>query len=460
MTDDFTKELAGIKSDSLIYIYDSIFKDFIYKEREMEPFYQQVKEMVPAESSFFIPWFKAFSNLGLGKKSEAKKFYLEALENVKFASDYLPQFVQQAFALFMYEGDKEKALKFWDAGVAKGIFAHTTKRFFDSFDAKEQFWVQFAPKMFADSEGSQAQVISDYKKTSEDGLTASIDDCDFKKFKKYSASIDFNSYLCNGVSPLYYAIGRKGTLAGGEEKFIEDLVNVRAGQLISQLDLSSMPEDFRSQQYFNIIHQMRVTFEKSGLGHLMFVANCGQKESLPSKISEIEKIIELAVEKTDDMDAFVKQIEGKMGTNALHLAAENDDLFSCRKLLEKGADPLKVIGQASFGMKYTDGKALSTSVPNSFVYRLISFKAWNTLKVYLTDFKNLLKSSMTEKNSRCNITPLVYLILTTLYSSKSEGEYAKNKEIVDSFIPLFLDAGSSLDEKTAFGPAKELLGMK
>ena len=461
MTEDFTKELAGIKSDSLIYIYDSVFKDFIYKSRDMKPFYQQIKEMVPAESAFFIPWFQGFCSLGMGKKDEAKKFYLAALEEVKFASDYLPQFLQQGFALFMYDQEKDSAQKFWDAGVEKGIFAHSTERFFNSFDSKKQFWVQFAPKMFADEKSTEKAVIADYKtQPSDDKIQNAIDSADFDSFKKLSSDIDFDSYRIQGVSLLYYAIQKKGIFAAGQASYIENLVQVRAEQLLSNLDLSKLPADFAQNQRFTVLHQMRVTFEKSGLGQLIFRAECGQEKDLKKKVEALKKIIDLIIEKTSDVDAFVKKNGSKMGTTALHLAAECNDSLTFASLVKKGADCNKVFGNASFGLKYSDGKSLSTSIPNSVLYRLISFKAWDTLKVCLTDFSDKIRPAMTEKTDKCNITPLVYLILNTIYASPNEESYNKNKALVDSLLPLFIEAGSVLEENTAFGTAKSLLGLK
>ena len=67
---------------------------------------------------------------------------------------------------------------------------------------------------------------------------------------------------------------------------------------------------------------------------------------------------------------------------------------------------------------------------------------------------------MTAKTKKCNITPLAYFVLNTLYASKSEDEYEKNRALVDEFLPLFIEAGSALDQNTAFGTVRKLLGLK
>ena len=69
------------------------------------------------------------------------------------------------------------------------------------------------------------------------------------------------------------------------------------------------------------------------------------------------------------------------------------------------------------------------------------------------------KKSMKEKSEKCNITPLVYFILNTIYASENKEEFEKNKKLCDEFLPLFTNAGASIEQKTAFGNAKKLLGI-
>ena len=159
------------------------------------------------------------------------------------------------------------------------------------------------------------------------------------------------------------------------------------------------------------------------------------------------------------MDAFTKSAGGKTATNALLLAAEIGDTSTMEKLIEKGADVDKSLGAADFGMNYKDGSSINTQIPNSLVYRLISFSQFDALKFYLTTFRDKAKKSMTAKTPKCNITPLAYFVLNTLYASKSEDEYKKTKALVDEFLPIFISAGAVLEENTAFGPVKKLLGL-
>lgn len=458
--DDFAKKRAEIQFQSLSYIFNSIMKDCVYKTRDMEPFYEQVKELVPAASGFFVPWLRGFVCVAQFDFDAARDFYCSALANVKFASDYLVQFLQQGLALSLYCGDRETAVQFWNAGAENGVFAHQDGRFFDSVNAKEQFWVQFSPALFVDSERAEKRVVADYRNIPEDDVQRAIDSGDYDAFVAAAGAADLNSYRINGVSVLYYTVQRRGLIAGGAAAFTETVVAARTERMLAELGVSSLPKELRVQQSMAVLHQMRVTFEKSGLARLMFIAECGDERFLDGKRTQLERIISECIERTDDVDSFVRHAAGKMGTNALHLAAELDDSVVVAALLRHGSDGRKILGYAPFGMRYSDGRSVSTEIPNSLIYRLIHFLSWKSLEMYLSEFSEIARPSLTEKSCKCNITPLVYLILKTIYSSADEGEYKQNKELVDRLIPLFVGAGAVLDENTAFGTAESLLGMR
>lgn len=454
------ENLNNVKFQAIEYIYDSIFRDFIYKSRsDMNPFYEQIREMAGEAGDFFASWAKGFVALSGFDFAEAEKRYEAALKNAENAGEYLVDFLQQAFALFMYEGKKENALEFWNFGVQKGIFAKPTQKFFDSFNSKEQFWVQFSPKMFHDQKKASEMVISDYQKKSGNEIQKAIDSCDFEKFDSLTQKTDFDSFKVDGVSLLYYSIQKKGILNAGAEKFVSNLVDARTQQLYRELDLSKIPENFRRQQYLEILHQMRVTYEKSGLANLIFAAENGNDENHDEKIKQISSIVEKCVEKTSDVDAFSIRLGGKMGTNSLFLAAELDDAQTLSLLIQKGSKVDKKLGSAEFGMNYKNGSSVKTEIPNSLIYRLINFKSWKSLEVYLTKFADKAAKSMKEKTPKSDITPLVYFILNTVYNSSGESEFKENKKLADKFLPFFENAGASLDEKTAFGSARKLLGM-
>ena len=467
------------KAQTLVFIYNSIFKDYVYKTKEkseIEKFFAEIREIVPDEAAFFEPWFRAFVCVANNDGKGSSEHFSAALANltepiyravvaVKNA-DYLPAFFQQGLAFFLYINDTESAKKFWTAGAERGLFAKPDsdaffERLFRTFKAKEQFWVQFAPKMFFDEKKAGERATSDYRATAKtgDALCDAVNDADFAAFDELSRDIDFDSKKIAGVSILYYTIQRKEILVSGEEKFTENVVQLQADAMISRLNLSALPEELRNRQYLEIFHQIRVTYEKSGHSKIMFNAQFTRDDEREGKIAGIEKILEKIIARTKNVDAFTKSAGGKTATNALLLAAEIGDASTMEKLIEKGADVDKSLGAADFGMNYKDGSSINTQIPNSLVYRLISFSQFDALKFYLTTFRDKAKKSMTAKTPKCNITPLAYFVLNTLYAAKSEDEYKKTKALVDEFLPIFISAGAVLEENTAFGPVKKLLGL-
>jgi len=466
-----------VKEQTITFIYNSIFKDFIYKTQDdakTEMFFEQVRDIVPNEKGFFENWFRAFVSVSKNDGKNSCEYFTNALEELKKINEiektqiieYLANFLQQGFAFFMYINDTENAKNFWQFGADKGLFAKPTtdnfyEKFFKRFNSKEQFWVQFSPKMFIDESKATEKALNDYKESAKtnDELLNSINEADLQKFEEIAKNTDFDTKKIAGVSPLYYTIQRKGSLKAGFSAFIEDLIQIQVSSMVSKLDLSNLPENMRNRQYLEIFHQMRATYEKSGLGKIMFNALFGKDDEIEQKIKNIEKILEIIIEKTSDVDSFTKDNGNKTQTNALLLSCEIGDTQTMQKLIEKGANVEKTLGFATFSMRYKDGKSISTEIPNSLIYRMISFGQFEALKFYITNFKDKAQKSMTEKTSKCDITPFVYLILNTLYNSKDEESYKKNKSLIDEYLPLFVEAGTKLDENTAFSSAKKLLGL-
>lgn len=452
-------------------IYNAIFTEYSYKNQDKEQtekLFAQVKETVPEECDFYENWFRAFVSVANNDGKNSNDYFLKALENVDKLKDSgeLPIFLQQGFAFFMYIDSKENAKKFWEIGAEKNLFAKPDsedfyEKFFQRFNSKEQFWVQFAPNMFVDEKKSSEKAINDYRISAKTGdeLMDSINDGDFEKFSALCEKTDFSKKKLAGVSPLYYTIQRKGSLRAGVKKFVEDIVNLQADSMISKLNLDSIPNDLKHKQFLEIFHQMRVTYEKSGLGKIMFNALFGKDEELEERTANIEKILDKIIEKTDDVDFFTKTAGNKTSTNALLLSAEIGDTSTMKKLIGKGANVEKICGYANFGMNYKGGKSIKTEIPNSLIYRMINFSQFEALKFYLSEFKDKARKSMTAKSDKCNITPLTFFILNTLYTSRDEESYGKMKALVDEMLPFFLNAGSSLEQNTAFGSAKKLLGM-
>ena len=72
-------------------------------------------------------------------------------------------------------------------------------------------------------------------------------------------------------------------------------------------------------------------------------------------------------------------------------AAEINDTYACRKLIQAGADVTKVIGNADIPIDLYDNTA---HTPNSFIFRLIYWQSWDALKMFLTEFPDKAKLIM------------------------------------------------------------------
>ena len=447
------------KEQTLVYIWRSVMQEYIYKNQDMQKFYEQTKEIAPARSDFFVNWLKAFVATAELDFNAATEFYKNGFDSISQAEEYTGRFVQQAFTFFMYTENKKQALKVWEYGVSKKMVAPLDENFFKNFNEKEQFWTQFAPKMFKNEKLAEEKAIADYKPNTKDKLLSAIQNPDLKKFKTAAKNEDLNTRLIEGISPLYFAIQTKSTIKGGSSSYAKGMADFRTNQLLSSFDLSHASKERLEEAFLTVSHSMKQTYIESGLGKIMFYAYYCRDEEIESKLNELNKIIDFIIGSIKNPDEFKINSGAKMSNTALYLAAETDDAETAKKLIQKGAATNKANGRADFSFTKKDGTKVQTSIPNTFIYRLISFHSWNTLEMFLTDFPEIAKPQMTEKTETSNVTPLVFLILTLVYGSKNEKVFEQNKKITDSLLPLFQKCGAKLEQNTAFGTAKELLGL-
>ncbi len=454
-----TFDYRNVKAQTADFILDSFTKKFVYKEEPSEKYFAQIEESLPHCSAFFIPYLKGFEAVASLDFSAAEDFFTEAGKNLSFAGDWTSDFLRQAVALFLYDKKEEKAQKFIEAGEEVGIFAQNSKVFAVE-SAHRDFYIQFNLKMFKDFAKVRVRALKDVKILYTDKIREAVDTGDLKKLKTVCPPEKIDSVRIEGVSLLYYAIQRKGVVKQGAEAFTQNLVASETDRSFRSIDLSKFSLEERRAAALKIQHSMRDTYEKSGLGNLFFESSCGSEKEIPALLKKLEALIAYIAENAGDVDSFTRQIEGSFGTNALALAAEMDDAQSAKILLNRGASPSRQNGSAPFGMNYSDGSKISVELPNNFLYRLISFKSFVTLKVFLTEFTELARPMMTETSKKSNITPLVYLILTQIYAAATKEEYDANSKIVNELIPLFEASGAKIRQQTAFGSAEKLLGMK
>ncbi len=452
-------EYTLAKEQTIVYIWRSIMQEYVYKTKDMKKFYDQVAEIVPVRCAFFTNWFKGFVSVAFFEFDEAKKIYQEAFKNITLAEEYTGRFVQQAFTFFMYVNDKKTALKVWEYGVSKKMVAPLDEAFFKSFNEKEQFWTQFAPTMFTNEKKAAEECIKDYTPKVQDKLKTSIEKADFKKFKNEVKNKDIDKLRVCGVSPLYFAIQTKATIKSGSEGYAQGMADFRTRQLLAGFNLEKASREQKEEAVLTVRHSMKQTYLESNLGRLMFNAYYCTDDEIQEKLNELNKIISFTIDNSANVDSFKINSGLSMTNTALYLAAETDDAEVSKMLILKGAQTDKANGKADFTCTKKDGRTNTTSIPNTFIYRLISFHSWNTLEMFLKDFSKIAKPQMTARTESSNITPLVYLIMTMIYSARNEKKFEENKKIVNNLLPLFINCGASLEQTTVFGSAKELLGL-
>ena len=173
---------------------------------------------------------------------------------------------------------------------------------------------------------------------------------------------------------------------------------------------------------------------------------------------EINEIVDLYIERTSSVDGFIsysmrEPIANNQGCTALLYACEWDDVETCELLASAGADLRKEIGKTS-ELTLPNGNMLF--LPNNFIHRAIYFKAWNCLEWFLKDNKNIAAEYMHKKEE--NMTWLVYFLLMQQKEIfMNTQKYLDVQNNINRFLPLFLEAGASLKEDTAFGSAERIL---
>lgn len=193
--------------------------------------------------------------------------------------------------------------------------------------------------------------------------------------------------------------------------------------------------------------------------------NAVPKEILNKRKEEIKKktdeIVALYIERTSDVDGFISYsmrdpIANNQGYTALLYACEMDDVETCKSLVFAGGNLRQEIGKSP---DFTLPNGNMLFLPNNFIHRAIYFKAWNCLEWFLKDNKNIAAEYMHKKEE--NMTWLVYFLLMQQKEIfMNTQKYLDVQNNINRFLPLFLEAGASLKEDTAFGSAERILNGK
>lgn len=251
------------------------------------------------------------------------------------------------------------------------------------------------------------------------------------------------------ISPLYFALMTK-YLFNNPFEYAEKLNigNINYKNLFDPGLSESEKENFNN----NLLKKVENEISKKILEEIaaIFLPKFNEEE--------IDKIIDLYIERTSDVDGFISYsmrdpIANNQGCTALLYACEMDDVETCKLLVSAGADLRQEIGKSPDFM-LSNGNMLL--LPNNFIHRAIYFKAWNCLEWFLKDNKNIAAEYMHRKEE--NMTWLVYFLLmqqNEIMQNPQKSLDTQNN--INRFLPLFLEAGASLKEDTIFGSAERIL---
>lgn len=254
------------------------------------------------------------------------------------------------------------------------------------------------------------------------------------------------------MSPLYYAINKRNHLVN-PEYFLENLEknseNIKYGNSFVPGFTTDDKRNFRNQIHTLFPFLQEEITEK--------ILDNIPKEEWDKSISKIDKIIDLLISKTENVDDFIfyppaEKIVNNIGVNALLLTCEYNDTVTCKKLIEAGADLSKSIGKCLHPHPFSTDSYFF--FPHNFIYRAIQFESWDCLELVLTEYKQKIKdTNMMHCSEGFPITPLVYFLI----KDKSVNVPHSNQQYLLRFIPLFLDAGADLNEPTIYGSVNEIL---
>lgn len=256
------------------------------------------------------------------------------------------------------------------------------------------------------------------------------------------------------MSPLYYALNIKYQICSLSKFFGKmEIGNINYKNLFAPGFSAAEKEICESPEFSKIMEEMIRNKPQDVLALQHIVPNCSPEEAE----KRMEQIIDFLITKTENVDDFVlysmrEAVVNNQGCNALLYACEYDDVSTCRKLIEAGANMRTAIGIASHDLPTPSGEPVL--MPNNFILRAIHFCSWNCLEMFLSEYKAVAFEYMHRKEE--NMTPLVFFLVKLHFSDIKPYE---KRQLVARFLPLFQEAGADVTEQTVCGSASEVLRL-
>lgn len=255
------------------------------------------------------------------------------------------------------------------------------------------------------------------------------------------------------VSPLYYSIITKHRLTNlNSFQKNRDIGNINYKNLFAPGLSDSEKEKFDTTSVYmdkllKAIEDIESHIPKDELAEINRQIN-----------KKVDDIIDLYIENTDNIDGFISYsmrdpLINNQGCTVLLYACEINDVELCRKLVKNGANINRIVGKVET-LKNPDRSIMW--MPNNFIQRCFGFCSWDCLEFYLKENKSEASENMHRKDF--NMTYMVAFLIQMLDEiQKNPSVRNDNINLIRRFVPLFLNAGASLQEPTIWGSAEQIL---
>ena len=183
------------------------------------------------------------------------------------------------------------------------------------------------------------------------------------------------------VTPLYYAIGRREVLLLSKERYLSKIQN-KEGDInyknYFQAGFSEIQKDESNVFLKNTTVKQKVFSQFYN----------EQNQNSEEKLKQSDKIIDLLIKTTENIDVVkYRSDDPTQGCSPLLYAAELDDVETCKKLLDSGADITLAIGGFCINQSSLEKHLY---MPNNVLTKAIHYSAWNVLDYILENHKDKL----------------------------------------------------------------------
>ena len=248
-------------------------------------------------------------------------------------------------------------------------------------------------------------------------LMEAIESCDVEIAKAVADKIPCIDNLrlsADESSPVYYAINR----------YI-DLYRYKNDITLRPAEIAESSMLYQNLDAPGFSKEEKICFMNSFPDDIYEVADkvnmwqmYGEPKLWDKELNEISDVCLCLIERTKNQDDYKKQDKDLIFTSLLY-AAESDNVEICRSLLQHGAKP-------------------NINPPYTFLHRIIYWKSWNVLEMYLSEFPKCAKEGINDIDKLFR-TPLVRFL------EEMEKQKSRDTDYVKRIFLLFKNCGAQFN---------------